>query len=406
MHSSRAAHWWIFAGLINLWQVATVSVPWIHTGGLSPAHRVVDAVLDTLIYVSPLLIMLLAWRVARGMSPRGHLWAAGSVVGLFAAEWMLHEVAPRLPMAVAGASGTSAGLSWFVVPGLVITAGRVGIVAAYSSITARSQPRQWRRHVLSVPSAVLALLFVPIADGPVRTKDEPSPALASGSLINPHFGTQSCDAPRREPLLRLPDVATTRRVEKAWRRLERWLAENAPQSYADLAPPATPREIARVEKAMMLRFPDDLKASLMRHNGVLRGAGSLLGMLYSPMSLSEIHSSWRALCDSLAVAEAELLIMSGDDPDSVAPEEFWWHWSVIPFAIDPAGDHLVLNGKGRVGEFFEDEGLAFTDDGGRPSYAALLEAVVRSLEKGEPLDMWVPTTTRHGTLEWRYETVN
>nr|WP_275936316.1 SMI1/KNR4 family protein [Sinosporangium album] len=207
-----------------------------------------------------------------------------------------------------------------------------------------------------------------------------------------------CNPSPPHPSLRLPDISATRRVEAAWIRLERWLASNAPRTYSDLAPPAAPRELARFERSMGLRLPDDLKASLMRHNGVIQGSGSLFGMMYAPMSAQEIYDAWHALCEN---GEAEAGYPDANDTD-IAPEAYWWHPSVIPFAQDTGGDHLVLDREGHVGEFFNDEGLIFADNAGHSSYVSLLERVAKSLESGRPLNLWRPIVTPNGVLEWAY----
>ncbi|MFD2348759.1 hypothetical protein ACFSTC_04110 [Nonomuraea ferruginea] len=71
------------------------------------------------------------------------------------------------------------------------------------------------------------------------------------------------------PRVRKPDPKVTRAVNRQWRRIETWLKANAPRSYRTLGKPAKAGTIAVAEAQMGLRFPDDLKASLLRHNGVV-----------------------------------------------------------------------------------------------------------------------------------------
>ena len=51
-----------------------------------------------------------------------------------------------------------------------------------------------------------------------------------------------------------------------WERLERWVTANTGQSLA-LRPGASPQAIAALEKAGGMALPDDLRASLLAHNG-------------------------------------------------------------------------------------------------------------------------------------------
>ncbi|WP_143020456.1 hypothetical protein [Sinosporangium album] len=71
--------------------------------------------------------------------------------------------------------------------------------------------------------------------------------------------------------------AISRAVNRQWTRIEGWLRTNAPRSYASLRPPAKARTLAVAEAQMGLRLPDDLRASLLRHNGSAGPAAFGLG---------------------------------------------------------------------------------------------------------------------------------
>ncbi|MEU7878213.1 hypothetical protein [Microbispora bryophytorum] len=73
--------------------------------------------------------------------------------------------------------------------------------------------------------------------------------------------------PGRTTRVRVPGPRVTAEVNAVWRRIERWLARKAPVTYKSLRPPARPLDIARSEASIGLRFPDDLRASLLRHDG-------------------------------------------------------------------------------------------------------------------------------------------
>ncbi|MEV7807936.1 SMI1/KNR4 family protein [Microbispora sp. NPDC088329] len=195
-----------------------------------------------------------------------------------------------------------------------------------------------------------------------------------------------CLPPRRTPRVRMPGPRVTAEVNAVWRRVERWLARKAPVTFKRLRPAARPLDIARSEAAMGLRFPDDLRASLLRHDG----AGSLgfgPAPFYELMSARHIRSEWKMLCD----------IGGGSD-------DYWWHGRLIPFAYAIDGGNLFVDTRtGKTGEFFNEEGLTVEGDVVWPSYLALLKATTRSLETGRPIRGWRPKVAK-GELDWESTT--
>ncbi|GLX07580.1 SMI1/KNR4 family protein [Microbispora sp. NBRC 16548] len=195
-----------------------------------------------------------------------------------------------------------------------------------------------------------------------------------------------CLPPRRTPRVRMPGPRAIAEVNAVWRRVERWLARKAPVTFKRLRPPARPLDIAGSEAAMGLRFPDDLRASLLRHDG----AGSLgfgPAPFYELMSAKHIHSEWKMLCD-----------IGGDSLG------YWWSGDLIPFAYAIDGGNLFVDTRtGKTGEFFNEEGLTLEGDVVWPSYLALLKATTRSLETGRPIRGWRPKVVK-GELEWESTT--
>ncbi|MEU8177914.1 SMI1/KNR4 family protein [Microbispora hainanensis] len=186
--------------------------------------------------------------------------------------------------------------------------------------------------------------------------------------------------PGRTTWVRMPGPRVTAEVNAVWRRIERWLARKAPATYKSLRPPARPLDIARSEAAMRLRFPDDLRASLLRHDG----AGSWgfgPAPFYELMSAKHIHSEWKMLCD-------------------IGPDGYWWDGHLIPFAYANDGGNLFVDTRtGKTGEFFNEDGLTLEGDVVWPSYLALLKATTRSLETGRPIRGWRPKVVK-GELQW------
>ncbi|MEV4294836.1 SMI1/KNR4 family protein [Microbispora rosea] len=213
---------------------------------------------------------------------------------------------------------------------------------------------------------------------------EPTPEKPTAEELRAGGCLPSRRTPGRTTRARLPGPRVTAEVNAVWRRIERWLARKAPVTYKSLLPPARPLDIARSEAAMGLRFPDDLRASLLRHDG----AGSWgfgPAPFYELMSAKHIRSEWKMLCD-------------------IGPDDYWWHGRLIPFAYANDGGNLFIDTRtGKTGEFFNEEGLTLEGDVVWPSYLALLKATARSLETGRPIRGWRPKVVK-GELEWESTT--
>lgn len=77
-------------------------------------------------------------------------------------------------------------------------------------------------------------------------------------------------------------------ISESWTRIEEWLAEYAPASYAALAPPADPADIAAVERVIGRPLLKPLAVSLLRHDGFRNQfQGSLLAGRYRSISARE-----------------------------------------------------------------------------------------------------------------------
>ncbi|GAA3473721.1 hypothetical protein [Nonomuraea roseola] len=94
--------------------------------------------------------------------------------------------------------------------------------------------------------------------------------------------------------------------------------------------PARPAEMGSL-------FPDDLRASLLRHDEVVHlndiGAFGFLGN--SNASVREIQDTWRQLC-----------LIDGQDDGTQGftdPRTEWWDGRMLPFGSDGVGNHLVVD---------------------------------------------------------------
>ncbi len=232
----------------------------------------------------------------------------------------------------------------------------------------------------------------------VRSDTEPYPQPADP--VQPEVTAETpvvvpdadCHPRARAARVRAVDPRVTRAVNRQWRRIERWLEVNAPASLRTLGKPARARTIAVAEAQMGLRFPDDLRASLLRHDGASAVADTWpFGFLGNRnQGVREIRDTWRQLCE----IEGEV---RGDDDARTE----WWDGRMIPFGADGSGNHLVIDSVVRdVGET-DHEGMMDFLPGGVPirSYHGLLRATANALETGGSVGFWKPVVTG-GELDW------
>jgi cell wall assembly regulator SMI1 len=85
-------------------------------------------------------------------------------------------------------------------------------------------------------------------------------------------------------------------VKPLFDRLHAYLARRAPAVLADLRRPATPEQIRAAEQALSLRFPDDLAAAYLVHDGQQTGDdGAFRPFLYGGewLRLERVVEEWR-----------------------------------------------------------------------------------------------------------------
>lgn len=195
-------------------------------------------------------------------------------------------------------------------------------------------------------------------------------------------------------------------MSESWTRIENWLAEHAPATYAALAPPADPADIAATERVVGRPLLKPLVALLLRHDGFLDQRFLLVPGFYTPMSACEIANEWQRL--SFYDARTE------DEEGEEADEEFvrigsssvlYGHPQMIPFARDVTGGRLVIdhrpeNDRGRVHETEPTEGIMRGPHEMWTSLPVLMEAVANSLESGQPLDGYTPAVDEGQRLCW------
>ncbi|GAA2912821.1 hypothetical protein GCM10010517_79370 [Streptosporangium fragile] len=223
----------------------------------------------------------------------------------------------------------------------------------------------------------------------------PTPAPSPGDgLTAAQVRDEDCHPRVGTPRVRPVSPRVTRAVNRQWLRIERWLRANAPETHRTLAGPGRARTIAIAEAQMGLRFPDDLRASLLRHDGAVSlGQVQPFGFLGNgSLGVRGIRDTWRQLCGTDGEADG------GEGAD---PRADRWDGRMIPFGVDGSGDHLVIDSIRRdVGDADHESGMSFTPGGIRiRSYYALLKATADALETGGSVGHWKPGVA-DGVLRW------
>ncbi|AWW35443.1 SMI1/KNR4 family protein [Streptomyces cadmiisoli] len=196
-------------------------------------------------------------------------------------------------------------------------------------------------------------------------------------------------------------------ISESWTRIENWLAEHAPATYAALAPPADPADIAAVERVIGRPLLKPLVMSLLRHDGLLNQRDALLPGFYKPMSAHEIATAWQLLTRFYDKREADEI---GEEADYDFMKRgfssvLYGHPQLIPIARDLGGGHLVLDhrpeiDRGRVHEAEAVEGIRRVSHELWTTLPVLMEAIATSLETSQSLNGYTPVVDQEQRLCW------
>ncbi|MEV4108891.1 SMI1/KNR4 family protein [Nonomuraea sp. NPDC049695] len=280
--------------------------------------------------------------------------------------------------------GTRMGLAWAAIAGIVALTLGAALIPTEAQEAAASE---WRAYQAEQAAMTAELERLPTPTARPSAMGTPSP-IPTGPPVE--IPDPNCSPAPRPVTVRPIDPEIRRAVNRQWRRIERWLRANAPRTYRTLAGPGRARTIAIAESQMGVDFPDDLRASLLRHNGS-RGR-SVFGFWFhgaDTLGVREIRDTWRRLC---SWERTDL----GDDP---ATE--YWNGRMIPFLYFAERDSedmayaVVDSAGGAVGWDDTISGMAPR----LPSTYALLRAVADALEHGRAVDGWRPAVQR-GVLRW------
>lgn len=129
-----------------------------------------------------------------------------------------------------------------------------------------------------------------------------------------------------------------RTIAESWEQLEVWLKKNWKDGYKDLNKPATDQEIAKLEKTLQIKLPEDFIALLKVHNGQKCNVGGFFdgSEFLSTESIIDQWTCWKELLDN---NEFEGVF---SNPQNGVKND-WWNAKWIPITHNGGGDHICID---------------------------------------------------------------
>ena len=133
------------------------------------------------------------------------------------------------------------------------------------------------------------------------------------------------------------DPKVTASVASSWRRIDAWLAANAPMLAPKMREGATPKAISETERALGLELPDAVRASYLIHDG--SGIMSLFpsGDYMTLEQMLSDHKMWREM-------DEEYREWMGIEGHPTGPiQKVHYHLKWVPLAANGGGDGTLID---------------------------------------------------------------
>ncbi|MEV7286350.1 SMI1/KNR4 family protein [Streptomyces sp. NPDC093252] len=197
-------------------------------------------------------------------------------------------------------------------------------------------------------------------------------------------------------------------VGESWDRIEDWLSRHAPVTLARLRPPASAADIEAAQRTLGVTLPDDVAASLRRHDGVELADGTLELSYYGPLSrvadIVDRTLSLRRIGEQFADLNTD---DENDDENDAHQLTAFWHpkWLLLTLGIGwQSSDGLFVTCRpgphhGRPGRYFDEDAAGFTE---WPTFRHLLTDLADALRDGRAFHHRIPIAAE-GALRWEDE---
>lgn len=154
-------------------------------------------------------------------------------------------------------------------------------------------------------------------------------------------------------------------METIWRRIEAWLAANAPELLGSLNGGATSRELQETEAFLGVELPEDVRASFRIHNGQRDVAAGFIDG-WEMLALERVRDEWRVWKELLDSGDFDGIASEPDGPI----RSDWWNPKWIPLTYSGSGDHHCLDLSPAAGGTTGQIIVMWHDDPRRPLIAA------------------------------------
>ncbi|MFI6731634.1 hypothetical protein ACIBI9_01790 [Nonomuraea sp. NPDC050451] len=291
--------------------------------------------------------------------------------------------APPISAGVSRAAGrTRMGLVWAAIAGVVVLTLAAAVIPTGPQVVSEARAAVYQAQQSAMTVAMGADGKSPVPVTPTPTPGAPTPAATDPTPVAP---TPTAAGPASTPPPGIPAACmlsgrtavrpisprVRAAVDRQWRRIERWLREHAPRTYASLGAPGRAGTIALAEAQTGLEFPDDLRASLLRHNGMSGPPAARFGFGGEQvLGVRGIRDQWRESCAARVGRGDPIgrLIRVG-----------------TLIEVDADTGHVVASMVGPEPIW--------------PSYHAMLRDMADALEKGRPV-FGARATVKGGLLRW------
>jgi len=130
-------------------------------------------------------------------------------------------------------------------------------------------------------------------------------------------------------------------MKKIWDKIEKKLAEIAPEILKDLNNGVTESDIEKLEKTIGTKLPNDFKDFYKLHNGQNNSAGLIESEeLLSFDRIIDEWSVWKGLLDKKSFEKSGVPFESDADEGI---KNIWWNKFWIPFTYDGSGNHYCID---------------------------------------------------------------